>query len=1435
MCTIPHTFFSLFIRMCRNMTRQLFILFGWLCASSFSLAQWNEPFASRYSITGVTMEEGLRNNFIDDICKDDRGFIWIGTAGGGLSRFDGYEFLHFDINSHLPVKSNFIRKIEQDRWGRLWIATEGGIDIWDLTRWAEAPGFAHDALLQELCRLPANWVYADSRGNMWLSVANKLARIVFDSQGGLALVEVQEIHKVLNSFSACTEFGDELWVGCRHEIYAYSMNGKEKLAGRKTGVLPGLAPDTYLAALYKKGDELWVGTDHGLFRVYLETHAVKTYLHNPADALSLSQNYVTDIVETSGGVLLVSNLMGINVYDSVRDGFEHIYQSERPGHNGLNCNFVNCMLNDGDLIWVGTEVGGINKLAARKISVLNYSHSQNEQQSLSPNPVNAIQEDAWGDLWVGTVEGGLNRKPRHGAHFEHYTTSPPARLSHNSVSALAIDADQRLWVGTWGGAITLMNLKLPHKPVVDYVNATTHPGYLGDFVGTLQYDPINNGVWIGTSRDILFYDIASKSIEKPFPAGVTEKLAGCIGSAIDRKGKLWMGTSIGLFIVDLHSYRNNDFRYVQLTYDVENPDTRILEKISFIYQAGNGDIWLGSNGYGLSRVVQDGTRYAFDNYNTSNVLSDNSVRGITEDNNGYLWLATNNGLACFDVRAQRLRNYTTHHGLLSNQFYWNAAFSSKTSPYLFFGSLHGLVAVNPNVLAQAADTNKVVLTRLTVLNQEVIPGTGFLNEDISEAQHMRIHERNKSFSIEFSALNYETPQAVRYSYRMKGFDDNWVEVASNRRFASYTNLPPGDYLFEVRQTTEQGDWSAPATLHIEVIPFFYKTLWFFALCVVLLGVLGWQLVHWRVHSLKAQRKLLHTLVRQRTEELLEQKQLLEEKTMKLSHQNRLLKHKNIKITRQKERLILLSKKIQKLTLDKLAFFTNVSHEFRTPVTLIAGPIERALKLSSNPQVIEQLQIVERNSKYLLSLINQLMDFRKVESDNLEVRKKPGDFVRFVRQLVVPFEAFASERGILVEKHFRMSRPDLMFDEDAMQKVLTNLLSNAIKFTPNQGKVSLSVALLYHKAHQQHQLLISVKDSGAGIPEADLKKIFHRFYQSNNQVKYPVYGQSGTGIGLYLCKRIVELHGGIIYAKNNPGHGCVFRILMPVELPGAESFEVVAEHEAPPAQPVRVMKKPHQLTVLVVEDNTDMRQFIRAILTSDYNVLEAAHGEEALAVLSFHSVDFIICDLMMPVMDGLELARQLKQNFAISHIPILMLTAKQSEEARTESYKVGVDAYLFKPFSEKMLLARIEGILGNRKSIQGQFSVSMNVDVLNIDEESSDKKFLNKALLLVKENYQNPDYEVADFVEQMGVSKTLLNKKMQSLTGQPAGKFIRNYRLSIAREMLLINRETRNMNISEIAYEVGFNDPKYFTRCFTRHFNVTPSSMLDVAEEADPGL
>lgn len=1379
--------------------------------------------ASQYIFSTISIDEGLPRNFVDDIFKDSHGFLWISTQGGGLSRYDGYEFVSFNVNSKpASLKSNFIRRACEDNYSRLWVASNNGVDIIDLRTMSSVILKSNSKPFDEILNTSTNNIFKDDEGSLWFMTTNKIAKLSFDEKGNIKNIYTTD--KSSHSYyTSINNIDNEVWIGNNGTICRIHENSSGNLLLEQIDYIPSFETGVYISAVLKKDKNIWIGTDNGLYKYDTINKKLKVYAHNPHDKTSISQNIVTELSTTNTDILIVGTLRGLNFYDESTDKFEHITHHDK--RNTLTNDFINCILQDNNNLWIGTEAGGINKMTLRKLAVTNYYHNPDNPGSLSPNPVNAIYEDKAGNLWIGTVEGGLNLKRKGKDYFTHFTTES-GLLCHNSVSTLEQDGDHNLWVGTWGGGITVLDInKSPAK-----IHVYSEPAL--NYVGCFKYDPINNGIWIGTNRNIFFYDINNNLMINPLPDELTKKIMGTLGCAIIDEDKLWMGTSEGLIIVDLKTWKKpeNKFSAAYFKSNDQTINQLFLKNLTSIYQSEDKSIWLGSNGYGMRRLISQNNKYEAESeaYTTTQGLTDNTVLGILEDNQGLIWISTGRGISSYNRKTNRFANYTRNDGLVYDQFYWNASYKSQTNHKLYFGSMYGLIELEGSNQYTISEQKKVTFTKLHILNRPVwADGNNYIKQDIAYTNHINLHERDKLFSIEFSALDYDNPSTVMYSYRLLGFDDKWIDVDANRRFASYTNLQPGNYRLQVRCMSKAYAWSDDVSeLEIVVHPFFYKTTWFISLCLLLILLAATQFYRWRVNTLKKQKEVLRKKVEERTKELEEQKELLEEQATELKLQNNILFTQNEKISSQRKQLIGMSKKVQEAMADRMSFFTNITHEFRTPITLIIGPIERALKLSSNPKVIEQLQFVARNSRHLLSLVNQLMDFRKVESDRITINPIMGNILKSVDEILIPFESFANERSITIRKLYRLKNPYILFDEEAIRKLITNLLSNAIKFTPDNGVVSLYISSITETESNKDKLYICVTDKGIGIKDEDINRIFNRFYQSKGNNRYPIYGQSGTGIGLYLCKNIVELQGGKIYAKNNHTKGASFRIILPLSFEGisesansTEDFSILSRIPEK-AEQYHYTSGRQKITLLVVEDNADMRKYISSILSDYYKIEEAENGQEALSILKSKSIDFVISDLMMPVMDGLELSKKVKADFSISHIPFLMLTAKTSLETQISSYKIGVDEFLAKPFDEELLLTRINNILESRKIYQRKFSVDMNPNELNIAEESRDDKFLRKAVDIVKNNYKNTEYEVSNFVEDMGVSKSLLNSKMQMLTGQSAGNFIRNYRLTIAKNLII--KSQGKMNISEIAFEVGFNDPKYFTRCFTKHYGIAPS-------------
>ncbi|GHT76262.1 hypothetical protein FACS189463_1010 [Bacteroidia bacterium] len=1060
-----------------------------------------------------------------------------------------------------------------------------------------------------------------------------------------------------------------------------------------------------------------------------------------------------------------------------------------------------------------------------------------------PNPVNAIFEDSEGILWVGNVEAGINKNSKGTGHFTHILSKPgdPRSLSYNSISSIGEDHHQNLWFGTWGGGLNKLEKKDKNNPVFTQYKSIPYKDIKDNlFIAALLNDTLNNGLWVGTPLGLSFLDYATNQFYTVSPKGTDVRYINNL--ILDDKHRLWIGTGRGLYIFDLKKtdIKKEKYEYEYLSGILQKNGNSSVSKINVIRQSSNGTIWLGSANDGLFQVQESSpNQFNFINYGPEAGLSDYCIYSILEDNMGQLWMSTNFGLSVFNPTYNKAKGYSTKDGLLTNQFYWAACCSTRDGQ-LYFGHTKGLTHFYPVIFSEKEFSGIAHFTQVMILNDEVVP----------DNQALYLHERDKIFSIQFSAFNYEFPENIRYAYKLEGFDDLW----NQGRIARYTNIPAGKYILKVKCSDENGVWSEKMTeMTIQIAPYFYKTTWFILLLIVLSLFAIYVFVVYRTRSLQNQKKRLEDTVESRTEEINQQKEILSEQKVELqfrlkelieheeeiSHQNEMLIEQNTEISRQKDQLVELTEKVQEANNDKIAFFTNITHELKTPITLILGPIQRSLKLSSNPKVIEQLNLVERNSKLLLSLVNQLMDFRKIDSGNMPTNYTVSDFSLFVNELINPFIEIANNYEVRLEKYIRLKNPVFSFDQDNIGKIINNLLSNAIKYTPSGGNIRLFITELGRSTADKHQLYISVNDNGCGISEEDRERIFERFYQSKQRPVNTLYGQSGTGIGLFLCKRLTELMEGEICVKNNAGKGANFRLLLPLreETQPTETTDNTTEEDAlfdnfDPEQEAEILFEQGKPTLLIIEDSIDMLTFIRSILSETYNVIESPDGTQGLSLLKEHNVDLIISDIMMPNMNGFELCKEVKSNFETSHIPVILLTAKSSTDARIEGYNVGADGFISKPFDSDLLEARINNILEARKRIQSKFLVKMDSSILNMSGDSDDKKFLDKAIEILKENYTDSEFDILKFTREMGVSRSLLHNKLISLVGLSASKFVRNYRLNTAKELLEANKKNKFMNISEIAYTVGFNDPKYFTRCFVNLFGITPGSILESAIKTD---
>lgn len=805
------------------MTRYILSLIAALFITLSSFAQGSLP--SRFNVSYLNMAAGMPNNFADDIFQDSYGFVWISTHGGGLVRYDGFNYMNFNLGSSgISLRSNSCRNVYEDHFKRLWIAFEEGPQVLDLkTMQPVIPPCENEKVEAQLNKALKNLctrMYCDAKGNVWMVSFNLLTRISFNEKG-----EVNRVLSISYPYNApdlglCDVYRNGTVVMCNNGVVSEFSVQNNRLVAKNISSMFLPLDYRYAGAVISYHGKIWLGTNRGLY------NSAKQEFHASGTVHSLQHEVVTSLAITEDDKLLVGTLCGVDIIDDKTGTIEHWNCSSV---NPLSSNFVNSLLAKDGQIWVGTETGGITKLAPRQLQLEFFKHDAANPASLSPNAVNAMYAAPDGTLWVGTVEGGLNALAPGSRSFTHYTMANSG-LPHNSVSTLAADNRGNLWIGTWGTGIAVMNLQQPGR-IIPLVVDAKHQPFL-NFAGVLVYDPINDGMWLGTNDGLFFYDLKRQQLIEPFKGCLNVR--GCIGSLITPEGKLLMGCVQGMVEINLKSRipGKGDFAVKYHQYKLDDPKSGVIDKILSFCLAKDGKIWLGSNGYGLYcyNYNKEGKTYV-KSFTTNNGLANNTVKGIVEDNQGMLWIATDNGLSIFNPKTETFSSYSRKDGLLSSQFYFNGAIRDAKGK-IYLGTDEGLMAVT-GVNHAVHNSARLRFTELLVDNQPVFAGSDYLDDDISIAKRLCIHESDKSFTIFFSALNYGNDSQGVYLYRMKGYENDWVQLKPGQHSVRYSTLPAGSYQFEVKYIPSfDSDKEQVISVDIKVTPYFWKSWWFVSLMVI---------------------------------------------------------------------------------------------------------------------------------------------------------------------------------------------------------------------------------------------------------------------------------------------------------------------------------------------------------------------------------------------------------------------------------------------------------------------------------------------------------------------------------------------------------------------------------------------------------------------------
>ena len=828
----------------------------------------------RYNMTCLDLAAGLPHNNVNQIFADSQGFVWISTYGGGAVRYDGYSFTmpvliatpHSDQRSEkrlTRMSSNSCKGFAEDRHHRLWVAFDEGTVVVDLRTMDCVAPFVSDKRSVISDKLTQNTVkvYCDSQGALWQVTRDSIFRYSFDEAGSVKHISCCGYRGNTPDITLCDiEQNGTVWINIENGLYRLTENG-DKLVRKDVAPVMTQLQGHYVTDMMKRGNMVWIATNLGLYAYNQYDSTLSVYRHSN-DEHSLSHDHATALAVMPDGRLLVGTLCGMNIFDERNGSFEH-WNTATDG-NPMPSDFVHSlMIRDGQ-IWIGTETAGVVKLSPQPLMLRNYRHEPGNARSLSPNPVNAMYVEPDGTLWVGTVEGGLNRREtgvrsqEAGDCFDHWPLTDIG-LKHNTVSVLEPDAHGRLWIGTWGGGLNWIEVKGEGRKIIGERRSEVHhvvmPPEMArqtDYIGALAYDRINDALWIGSNDGIFYYNLQTGQLEDPFQGN--RDIRGCIGSHVDRNGLLWMGCLSGVCIIDLHSRPSGkgDFKYRRLRNKLDHPESAVIDKISCFCETKDGELWLGSNGYGLyRRMVDDDGKETFEVLTTDHGLANNAVKGIVEDMQGRLWITTDNGLSVYDTRTRTFNNYSEHDGLLCQRFYWNSAVKGPDGA-IYLGSAAGLTEVRGEN-TDAKYPIHLTFTRLMVDNQEITAANSdYMDADISQAAHIRLHESVKSFAIDFSTLTYAGETQGHYRYRLIGFEDDWIPLKPGEHSVRYTSPKSGNYTFEVEYITGADAETYNISIEIEVIPYFWKSWWFTMLVLILLAGIAVWLYRRRMETMRRQ-------------------------------------------------------------------------------------------------------------------------------------------------------------------------------------------------------------------------------------------------------------------------------------------------------------------------------------------------------------------------------------------------------------------------------------------------------------------------------------------------------------------------------------------------------------------------------------------------------
>ena len=1340
----------------------------------------------------LTIEEGLSQSTVFAITKDADGFMWFGTRDG-LNRYDSRNIKIYrnKENNNRSLLGNSIHCFMIDSNKKLWIGTNEGINIYnsasdDFTRSQLNPD-----LKQALGQNHVTAILEDKKGTIWIATYGGLSKVI--SRNPLQYQHFR--HDAANPNSLLNDEIRTLYADKEGTLWIGSAKGVSKLvedaSGKNTFVnypLPSmhLQGKSWINCLAEDNNgNLLIGTEqNGIKRLDKKSGTISAFNFMNNEGRSTE---TVRVIERNNNNLWIGTIEGLYIYNTI-SGHLRVHKIDPDDNLSLSDNSVRSIYIDrAGSYWIGTFYGGVNTYSplSRQFAKINLKNQKNQKIY---KIAGAMVTDRHDNLWISTDGNGLyclNREGETIKQFKHLA-SDANTISHNKIKCLLLDEDKGLWIGTLNG-LNYYDFK-SEKFQRNFHDVNDPHSLPDDRIYDLKKDAYGN-IWIGTYRGgLCLLNKETKAFER-FAYNATDSASlssdGITYIHEDSENNLWVGTISGL---NKKSKGKNTFaRFL-------NSNNQNSLYVMCVYEDTQKRLWVGTRDSGLRLRLQGSN--TFRTFTKEDGLAGNTISGVLEDSKGILWISTENGLSRLDPTTFAFKNYNKNDGLICSEFNFNS-FHKDGNGLMYFGGYNGIVKFHPDSIRENSTPPLLTFTKLKLFNKEVLidsTGKGVLHKSLAKTADLELGYTQNIFSVEFASLSFIHSNKNKYAYKLSGFEDQWNYV--NDPIATYMNLSPGQYTLLVKGSNNDAIWSdEPIQLKITILPPFWKTWWAYSIYGLILLSLAFALSRFY----KMRWKLKHDL--------------------QIEHM-------------EKEQQ-------EKLHKAKLNFFTNIAHEIRTPLTLIVSPLELATERYANDSFLQkQLQIVKSNTSRLIRLINQLLDFQKQEAGNLKLKPTEGNIIELLKEIIFSFSEYTNSRHILLKFNSPVDDIKLLYDRDELEKVFCNLLYNAFKFTPGGGEVAITVAIenSSEPTGEKSHVKIVLEDNGIGIPAGDLPKIFNRFFQVENTG----IGESGFGIGLALTKGIIELHGGTIAVESHEaemGHSGFtrFTIMLPLtpERIPAESLSAkdfafeeaaIVGSSPPPAVTNHLVKQKqdHRYSILLVEDNIEIRNCLKSILSSSYVVLEASNGTDALAITNQNLPDLVVSDIAMPGMDGLEFTRLIKSDERTNHIPVILLTARGATEHYAEGINTGADDYITKPFHNQILQLKIKNLLAIRETLKEKYHRIVTLQPHHEEIEDPNNKFLRRLMNLMEANINDPDFNVAKLVTEIGMSRPVLFRKIKMLTGLSVIDLIRSTRLKKA-EMLL---KQKKMTISEVAFTVGFNDPKYFSKSFRSQFGKNPTEYVE---------